>query len=70
MTAPRECFLLAAARLGVDARSCLVLEDAPAGIAAGRAAGARVIALRTTRPDEALRDAHAIVDTVASILAY
>jgi sugar-phosphatase len=63
-----ECFLLAAARLGVDARSCLVLEDAPAGIAAGRAAGARVIALRTTRPDEALLDADAIVDTVASIL--
>ncbi len=48
--------------------AALVLEDAPAGIAAGRAAGARVIALRTTRADEALRDADVIVDTVASIL--
>jgi mannitol-1-/sugar-/sorbitol-6-phosphatase len=63
-----ECFLLAAARLGVDARSCLVLEDAPAGIAAGRAAGASVIALRTTRPDQALQEADVIVDSVADIL--
>ena len=63
-----ECFVLAAARLGVDVHHCVVLEDAPAGIAAGRAAGARVIALRTTRPDESLRDADVIVDTVAAVL--
>jgi sugar-phosphatase len=35
-------FLLAAQRLGVDARECLVFEDAPAGIAAAKAAGASV----------------------------
>ena len=32
-------YLLAAERLGVDPAACLVLEDAPTGIAAGRAAG-------------------------------
>lgn len=36
-------FLLAAQRLGVAATDCLVFEDAPAGIAAAKAAGASVI---------------------------
>jgi mannitol-1-/sugar-/sorbitol-6-phosphatase len=56
------CFLIAARRLGADPRRCVVLEDAPAGIAAGRAAGATVIALRTTHADDELRNAHAIAD--------
>ncbi len=34
-----ECFLLAAQRLGVSPRQCVVLEDAPAGIAAAKSAG-------------------------------
>ena len=62
------CFLIAADRLGVDPRRCVVLEDAPAGIAAARAAGAPVIALRTTRPDDALEGADYIVDTIADLL--
>ena len=41
-------YLLAAARLGVDPGACLVFEDAPAGIAAGRAAGMTVWAVTTT----------------------
>lgn len=41
----------AAQRLGVDPAACLVLEDAPAGILAGRAAGARILALATTFPE-------------------
>ncbi|MBW6525490.1 HAD-IA family hydrolase [Sphingomonas sp. RHCKR7] len=40
-----DCFLLAAERLGVDARDCLVWEDAPAGIAAAEAAGADVVVI-------------------------
>jgi len=35
-------FLLGAQRLGVSIRECLVFEDSPAGVAAARAAGARV----------------------------
>ncbi|MEE1752635.1 HAD-IA family hydrolase [Streptomyces sp. SP18CS02] len=43
-----EPFLLAARRLGVDPAACVVFEDAPAGLAAGRAAGMRTVALTTT----------------------
>jgi sugar-phosphatase len=41
-----EGYRTAAAALGVPARECLVVEDAEAGLAAGRAAGARTAALR------------------------
>src|SRR5213082_721439 len=40
-------YQLGAKRLGLDPAACVVFEDAPAGIAAGRRAGARVIALTT-----------------------
>ena len=43
-----DCFELAAARLGVSARDCLVFEDAPAGIAAAEAAGASVLVITAT----------------------
>ena len=49
-----EGYLRAARTLGVDARACVVIEDAPAGFAAGHAAGARVIALATTLAPEEL----------------
>ena len=61
------CFLIAARMLGVDPARCVVLEDSPTGIAAGRAAGATVVALRTTHGDEQLADADAIVDDLASL---
>lgn len=62
-------YLLAAQRLGFSSRDCVVLEDTPAGIAAGRAAGAMVLALTTTFPDDELRAAHAIVSSLAVISA-
>jgi sugar-phosphatase len=43
-----DSYRLAAERLGVDPADCLVLEDAPAGVAAGRAAGMAVWAVTTT----------------------
>lgn len=39
------CYLLAAERLQVTAPSCLVFEDAAAGIAAGQAAGCNVVVI-------------------------
>jgi sugar-phosphatase len=52
---------LGAHRLGCDPRECLVFEDAPAGLAAGRAAGARVIGLTTTHVAQALVGAEAFI---------
>jgi beta-phosphoglucomutase len=40
-----DLFLLAAERLGVEPAECLVVEDAEAGIAAGKAAGMRTLGL-------------------------
>jgi sugar-phosphatase len=59
-------YLLAAKLLGVDAADCLVVEDAPAGLVAGRAAGAATLALTTTTPEEDL-SADAIVGTLADV---
>lgn len=49
-----DVYLLAAAGLGVEPAECVVVEDAPAGIEAARAAGMGVIALRTTHRCEEL----------------
>lgn len=54
-----EPYLKAAARLGFPAADCVVIEDAPAGIRAGKAAGARVIGLPTTSNQAALQAARA-----------
>ena len=54
-----EPYLKGAQILGAAAAECVVIEDAPAGIRAGKAAGAHVVALRTTAGDEELREAGA-----------
>ena len=52
-----DIFLLAAERLGLDARDCLVIEDAVSGVAAAKAAGARCLALTSSFTKDQLRDA-------------
>jgi mannitol-1-/sugar-/sorbitol-6-phosphatase len=54
-----EPYLTAASILGFPIEDCIVVEDAPAGIRSGKAAGARVIAFRTTAPESDLRQAAA-----------
>ena len=49
-----EPYLKGAAILGFPAKDCVVFEDAPAGIRAGKAAGATVISFTTTSPDAEL----------------
>ena len=54
-----EPYLTGAAKFGVRAEDCVVLEDVPAGIRAGKAAGARVLGFTTTIPREELMEAGA-----------
>ena len=61
-----EPFLEAARRLGADPRRCLVIEDAPKGLEAAKAAGCFTLAVMTTTPREAL-DADAIVTDLSGV---
>jgi sugar-phosphatase len=65
-----EPYRKGAALLGVPAPNCLVFEDAPAGVVAGKAAGALVVAFRTTANDKELETAGAdwIVRGCSSLL--
>ena len=51
-----EGYLLAARKLGADPGRCLVVEDAEAGVRAGRAAGATVTALKDVPADIQIAD--------------
>jgi sugar-phosphatase len=56
-----DCYLRGAAALGVEPRDCVVVEDAPIGAAAARAAGMRLIALTTTHRADQLEPADLIL---------
>jgi sugar-phosphatase len=61
-----EPFLLAAARLGVEPTECLVVEDAPGGLEAARAAGCSTLAVATTTaPADLIADA--VVENLAAV---
>jgi HAD superfamily hydrolase (TIGR01509 family) len=45
-----DVFLEVARRLGARSERCVVFEDAPAGVEAGRAAGMKVVGVTTTHP--------------------
>ncbi|HEV3360513.1 MAG TPA: HAD family hydrolase [Pseudonocardiaceae bacterium] len=62
-----EGYLLAARQLGVNPAECVVIEDAPAGVRAGRAAGARVIAVTTSHGADELGAADVIVPDLNSV---
>ncbi len=63
-----EPYLLAARTLGVDPARCVVFEDAPAGLTAGRAAGMTTVALATThRADELQADL--VVENLSALSA-
>jgi sugar-phosphatase len=61
-----DVYLVAAAKIGVQPRDCVVVEDAPAGIQAAHAAGMPVIALTTTHPASELV-AEVCTDSLADV---
>jgi len=64
-----EPYLLAAGRLGVAPENCVVVEDAPAGTAAGKRAGMRTIGVASTYTREELvaGGAEVVIDRLTGI---
>jgi|SRR5579862_2918770 len=62
-----EPYLQGAKRLGFDPAECLVIEDAPAGIQAARAAGTKVIGITSTYAADALQHANAVIGKLAQV---
>jgi len=62
-------YLRGAQMLGLNPADCVVVEDVPAGVCSGKAAGCRVIALCTTMPEASLKDAGAdwVVENCSAI---
>jgi len=62
-----EAYLKGAEVLSVPPAACVVVEDAPSGIRAAKAAGMRVIAVATTYQEEDLTEADAVAASLAKI---
>jgi len=63
-----EVFLKASMKMQVRPERCAVVEDAPAGVAAARAAGMAAIAITGTAPWDALaRQAHLVIDALTDL---
>jgi len=56
-----EGFLVAAARVGAAPARCVVIEDAPAGLAAAKAGGMRAVGVTTTHAADHLHEADLVV---------
>ncbi len=62
-----EVFLKAAEKLGLPPARCVVLEDAPQGVEAGRRAGCKTVAVTSTRAAAELADADLVVDALSEV---
>ena len=60
-------FLLAAKKLGVEPADCVVIEDAIAGVAAAKNAGMKCIAVTNSHPEDKLKQADRVVDTLEDV---
>jgi len=63
-----EPYRRGAALLGFRADECIVVEDAPSGVGAGKAAGCRVLGVLGTHSDEELKDADWIVGSLEEMM--
>jgi beta-phosphoglucomutase family hydrolase len=62
-----QIFLLAAQKLGTEPRSCVVIEDAVAGVTAAKRAGMKCVAVTNSHPRNRLKEADLIVDTLEAV---
>lgn len=58
-----DIFLLAAERIGVDPKDCMVIEDGPIGVAAAKRANMKCVAITETHQADKLGEADLIIDT-------
>lgn len=63
-------YLRASVELGVLPSDCVAVEDAPAGIAAARAAGCHVLAITTTHHAAACEEADEILSDLVEVAAW
>ncbi len=59
--------MLAAKRLEVEPRNCIVIEDAVAGVTAAKRAGMKCLAVTNTHPKISLKAADLVVDTLEAV---
>jgi HAD superfamily hydrolase (TIGR01509 family) len=62
-----ELFLLAAERMGIEPANCVVIEDAPNGVQAAKAAGARCIAVTNSTDAAKLSQADLVCNSLEQI---
>ncbi|WP_411706212.1 sugar phosphatase [Edaphovirga cremea] len=62
-----DAYLLGAKMLGLPPESCVVVEDAPAGVLAGLAAGCKVIAVNAPADTPKLEQVDLVLTTLASV---
>jgi HAD superfamily hydrolase (TIGR01509 family) len=60
-------FLLAAKKLSIKPVNCVVFEDAIAGVAGAKSAGMKCVAVTNSHPENKLKQADIIVDTLNSV---
>jgi sugar-phosphatase len=60
-------YLLGAKQLGVEPGDCLVIEDAPSGIRAGKAAGCAVLAVASSHAVEELKEADWVMESLRDL---
>jgi beta-phosphoglucomutase len=63
-------YLSGASALGLAPGDCLVVENAPAGIASARAAGATCFAVCTTLPPERLQEANSVFSDLGELAVH
>ena len=62
-----ELFLVAAQHIGIKPANCVVIEDAPNGVQAAKAAGARCIAVTNSTNAENLQQADLVCDSLEQV---
>lgn len=62
-----QIYLLAAEKLGAEPRHCLVIEDSPLGVKGAKAAGMKCLAVTNTHPEQVLRGADRVVDSLEEV---